>query len=117
MRLVELEIGADVDEHGALLLVREKKAWLERRELNPLGQERATVERDDGLEVGRLRAEAGERVGDELVLVLDAERRIGLTLVPDRRRDLEVHPRPPHIEPPRCAGHTSQVCGSESSLS
>ena len=74
MGVVELLVGADVDEQrpvGALLLDLARR---EREHLDAVGQQRAAVERDDVLEVRRLRAERGERVLDELVLVVDRQR-------------------------------------------
>ena len=65
----------------------------QRQHLDAVGQQLAAVERDDRLEVRRLRAEAGERVLDERVLVVDRQRRVVGALVADRRGDLHVHPR------------------------
>jgi hypothetical protein len=45
------------------------------------------VERDDGLEVGRLRPQRHGGAGDELVLVLDREQFLVAALVADRRGD------------------------------
>ena len=64
----------------------------QRQHLDADGQQLAAVQRDDVLEVRRLRPEPGERLLDELVLVLDRERRVGRALVADRRGDLHVHP-------------------------
>ena len=73
VRLVELQLGADVDEQRAGAAAPLDLARRERMRLDGLADQRAAVERDDVLEVRRLRAEVGERLLDELVLVVDAQ--------------------------------------------
>ncbi len=67
VHVVELQVGAHVDEQRAFValelhLVRRTAACA----LDSARQQRAAVERDDLLEVGRLRAELGDRLRDEL---------------------------------------------------
>jgi hypothetical protein len=93
VRLVELQLGADVDEQRALGPPALELARGERVRLGAVLQQRAAVDVDDVAEVRRLRPERRERGVDERVLVLDRERRVVRALEPDRRRHLEVHPR------------------------
>ena len=61
--------------------------------LDRLFDKRTAVERDDVLEVRRLRPERRGGLLDELVLVGDSEERLVGLLEADRRGDLEVHAR------------------------
>ena len=54
--------------------------------------QRPAVERDDVLDVGRLAADRGDRVLDELGLALEAQRAVVAALEADRRGGLEVDP-------------------------
>ena len=114
VRVVELQLGADVDDERAVALVLLDLARRERIDLRRAAGQRPGVDGHDGAEVRRLRAEPGDRALDELLLVDDAEHLLVGALVADRRGDLEVDAGPPHIEPPRCPGHTSHVSGSVS---
>ena len=69
VRVVELLVGAHVDEHRARRALLLDLARRERQQLDAVGEQRAAVELDDRLEVRRLRPEPGERPLDELVLV------------------------------------------------
>jgi hypothetical protein len=89
--LVELDVGADVDDQragGAALI---DLARGERQQLDARGHERPAVQVDDRLEVGRLRAQARERALDELALPETVEQGVVAALVADRRSDLHVH--------------------------
>ncbi len=88
---------------------------VERGRLYSAGQQRAAVERHDLLEVRRLGSQSSKGLLDELLLVLDRECRVVLMLVPAVEQIFMSMPGPPHIEPPRCAGHSSQSPGSVSS--
>ena len=92
--VVELLIGASVDDQGPVGALLLDLSRCQREDLGALGQQRALVERDDRLEVRRLRPELGDRLLDELLLVGDREGRVVLALEADRRGDLHVHPRP-----------------------
>ena len=93
VRVVELLVGADVDEQRALFALELDLARRERADLDAGGQQRPAVEIDDRLEVRRLRSELGDRLLDEAVLVVLAEDRVVLALVADRGGDLHVHAR------------------------
>ena len=92
--LVELELGAHVDHERAVALGLLHLARRERVGLHRVLHQRAAVERDDVLEVRRLRTEPVRRAAHEVVLVLHLEHRLGGALEADRRGDLEVHPGP-----------------------
>jgi hypothetical protein len=91
--VVELLVRPHVDEHrpvGPLLLDLARR---QRQQLDAVGEQRPAIEVDDDAEVRRLRAEAVQRVLDELVLVRDRQHRVVPALEADRGRHLHVHPR------------------------
>ena len=95
VRLVELQLGAHVDDERAVVLGLLDLARAQRVRVDGLLDERAAVERDDVLEVRRLRARASTVVLlDELVLVGDLQQLLVGALEADRRGDLEVHAGP-----------------------
>ena len=93
VRLVELQLGAHVDDQRAVRAGLLDLARRERVGVDALDHERAAVERDDRAEVRRLGAERGGRRGDELVAVADLQERLAGALEADRRGDLQVHAR------------------------
>ena len=118
VRLVELQLGAHVDDERPVVLGLLDLARAERVRLDGLLDERAAVERDDVLEVRRLRAQRRRGPLDELVLVGDLQQRPGCARSnPMVEETLRSMPGPPHSEPPRCPGHTSTVSGRLMSLS
>ena len=94
VRLVELQLGAHVDDERAGVARGGQLARVHRLRHLAIGAQRPAVERDDRLEVRRLRRQPGDRPRDERVLVVDAQQRAVGPLVADRRGDLQVHPRP-----------------------
>jgi hypothetical protein len=111
VRVVELLIGAHVDDHRAVGPVLLDLARGERHQLDAVREQRAAVEVDDRLEVRRLRAEVGERLLDELVLVGDRQRRVVRALEADRGGDLHVHRRAAAHRPAKVAGPDLHVRG------
>ena len=93
VRLVELQLGAHVDDQRAVRAGLVDLARGERVRVDALDHERAAVERDDRAEVRRLGTERGRRRGDELVAVPDLQERLACALEADRRGDLQVHAR------------------------
>ena len=91
--VVELQVGAGVDQQGAPLAVLVNLARRERVRLHAVAPERAAVERHDPLEVRRLGAEPADDLVDELVFVVDAQGGVVRPLEPDRGGHLEVHAR------------------------
>ena len=106
VRVVELLIRADVDQHRALVLREPELARRERQQLDARSQQRPAVEVDDRVEVRRLGPEPRQRGGDELVLVGDGQGRVVRALEADGRGDLEVHARP-------AAQRAAQVTGPQ----
>ena len=94
VRLVELQLGAHVDDERALVAGLLDLARRERVRVDGLLDQRAAVERDDRAEVRRLRPERRDRALDELVLVGDLQQLLVRALEADRRGDLQVHARP-----------------------
>ena len=118
VRLVELEVGAHVHQQRALGPLLLELARRQRHHLDARGQQRAAVEVDDGLEVGRLRRQLRGRALDEALLVRLGEQLVVAQLVADRGgRPSGPCPGPPHSDPPRCPGQTSVSGGSANSLS
>jgi hypothetical protein len=90
--LVELFVGARVDRQGAL---GDRRLEAVGRQLGRRGDrfdQRAAVERDDVGDVGRLGADCGDGVLDELGLALEAQGAVVTALEADRRAGLEVDP-------------------------
>ena len=88
--LVELQLGPDVNDEGAVALVGVDLARGQWMGFDALAQQRSAIERDDVLEVRRLRSERGRGLLDELLLVGDGEQLLVGSLVADRRGDLHV---------------------------
>src|SRR6185436_10112016 len=94
VRLVELELGSHVHDERPVPLRLLHLPRRQRMSLDALRRERPAVERDDVLEVRRLRPERRGRPADEVVLVLHLEQRLVRALEADRRGDLQVHAGP-----------------------
>ena len=84
MRLVELIVGARVDEQGAAGDRDLDGAGAERRRGTELLDQRAPVEVDDVFDVGRAVPERRNRVGGELVGVGELDRVVVRELEADR---------------------------------
>jgi hypothetical protein len=89
---VELARLAAVDENRARVEERLRARGRERLERSRLGDERAAVQLDDALEVGRLRLRRRGELAHEVVLVADPELRVEAPLEADRRAGLLAHP-------------------------
>ena len=76
----------------------------------------AAVERDDRLEVRRLRAERRDRALDEALDVGLAQQRVVRALVADRRGDLHVHPGPTAHRSAEVAGPHLAAVGQRQQL-
>jgi len=85
VRVVELQVGADVDDQRHLPFLLLNLSRGQRLDLDGGSEERAAVERDDRLEVRGLGPERRGRRADELVLVLDLKQFVVRVLVGDRR--------------------------------
>ena len=114
VRVVELLRGADVD-HRRVGQLRPGAGSAAAASTGRRSQ-RAAVDRDDRLEVRRLRAQVGGRAGDERVLLARRRAaRCGGARSRSSSATLRSIDGPPHSDPPRCPGQTSTSSPSSSS--